>query len=186
MCSERAEKMADRWRRGAVSLVNKKAEVYQTNHFQGGRCLVAIEQYVPQDSKMVRIIDAFENNAVGDYLEMYNAFPKPNRISVCEVGPAKCSSLSEFRHLIHQKFGFAEEGNEKHLGGEMLARRGWTPGLPSQNSLNSARAFSRSRFIRAACRASSGAMGAGMFRSGAEIARSWACSWALASLALPW
>ena len=110
MCSERAEKMADRWRQSAVSLVNKNAEVYQTNHFQSGRCLVAIEQYVPQDSKMVRIIDAFENRAVGDYLEMYSAFPKPNRISVCEVGPTKCSSLSEFHHLIHQKFGFADEG----------------------------------------------------------------------------
>lgn len=110
MCSERAEKMADRWRQSAVSLVNKNAEVYQANHFQGGRCLVAIEQYVPQDSRMVRIIDAFENNAVGDYLEMYNAPPKPDRISVCEVGHTKCSSLSEFHHLIHQKFGFAEEG----------------------------------------------------------------------------
>ena len=56
----------------------------------------------------------------------------------------------------------------------------------SQNSLNSAKAFSRSRFIRAACSASSGGMGTGMFRNGAEIARSWACSWALASLALRW
>jgi hypothetical protein len=109
-CSDRAEKMADRWRH-SIKLDNKDAEVYQTNHFQGGRCLVLIQQDIPHETKMFRLIDAFENNPIGDYLESsygskyYDASKPPER---CEVAHQTCSSLSEFRHLVHQKFGLAE------------------------------------------------------------------------------
>jgi len=110
ICSDRAEKMADHWRH-SIKLDNKDAEVYQTNHFQGGRCLVLIQQDVPHDTKMFRLIDAFENNPIGDYLEWsygskyYDASKPPE---VCEVAHQTCSSLSEFRHLVHEKFGLAE------------------------------------------------------------------------------
>ena len=107
-CSESAKRMADKWRVDARKLVNKNAEVYEFNHFQDGRCLVAVTQYVPRDSKMVRIIDVFENNAIGDYFEWehgskyYDASKPPD---LCEVAHETCSSLSEFQKLMQQKFG---------------------------------------------------------------------------------
>lgn len=110
ICSERAEKMADRWRH-SIKLDNKNAEVYQTNHFQSGRCLVLIEQDIPHDTKLLRLIDAFENTAIGDYFEWshgskyYDASKPPEP---CVVADETCSSLSEFRRLAHQKFGLAE------------------------------------------------------------------------------
>jgi hypothetical protein len=105
-CSESAKRMADKWRVDARKLVNKNAEVYEFNHFQNGRCLVAVTQYVPRDSKMVRIIDVFENNALGDYLEMNDADePTGIKISVCVVDHTNCSTLSEFQKLMQQKFG---------------------------------------------------------------------------------
>jgi hypothetical protein len=104
--SDGAKRMADKWRVNARKLVNKNAEVYEINHFQNGRCLAAITQYVPRDSKMVRIIDVFENNALGDYLEMNDADERTGiRISVCTVDHTKCSAFSEFEKLMQQKFG---------------------------------------------------------------------------------
>ncbi len=105
-CSDGAKRMADKWRVNARKLVNKNAEVYEINHFQNERCLVAITQYVPRDSKMVRIIDVFQNNALGDYLEMNDADePTGIRISVCTVDHTKCSTFPEFEKLMRQKFG---------------------------------------------------------------------------------
>jgi hypothetical protein len=55
---------------------------------------------------MVRIIDVFENNALGDYLEMNDADePTGIKISVCVVDHTNCSTLSEFQKLMQQKFG---------------------------------------------------------------------------------
>jgi hypothetical protein len=107
-CSESAKLMTDKWRAAALRLFkNKNSTVGEINHIQNGRCLVAVTQYIPHESKMVRIFDVFENVAIGDYLEMNDAdTPSGTRIPMCVVDHIECSTFSEFQKLIQQRFGF--------------------------------------------------------------------------------
>jgi hypothetical protein len=71
-----------------------------------------IKQNITKDSKVIRVIDAFENRAVADYLELIHPYPKSNEINVCEVLETECSSLIQFNRMVNLKFGFKEDTKE--------------------------------------------------------------------------